>query len=1132
MTTPTLSARVDPDGVRSHALANLVEHLTGPLAAGAVTEEWQLDSVGSAQLDWARKPLLLLRVDMDLDLGALEVAVSVAGIAAGPPPAPGNPAAAGGVAGRLTFAPFTERGACLPVYPLAGQPVLPDAWIRVAAIRMAADGSATAVPAGDLTGLLTVVLVQGDLGRLAYLLGAEKPAIRRAAREVTSARLLALARSGSLDRHGADLGVPRFTDRLVTEPGPPPQLSTAPRTEPDSREPDPDYRRRLAVFRQLAVPTRAGALEALNGPGNPAGLPTGWLAALGGTRRIDLAEETNPFAVGMMLVSTAGADVRPALLADLRRDRLVRPVLSPDATAAYASRLLTDAQRADLDQLSQALRDGYTFTAQASSDPALAPGLARALSLVARCRTELGAAGTLSLRHAQDGAGGSRYELGFGADLGRVSAAAAEQLRTAALAWTPGPGTPPDLAGVLHAAAARAAAGPDPLLGWLFEACGLRTVQAITTATLYVSQLPIAGLDVSGIAAQPAGGWSHIVPLSQPFAVLRYARSAGTAELVRAPGDGAADTVIASQAGLPAFDQMLLVPGRNPRTTDLVLGYRRAAGAGDFYSVTGAGLLLIREHADWRKSWSLIAPGRFGGSTSAGDLVFFERSTGTFELYSVTDDAQILPVQGQATLTSGGWGSWTDLVACPGLNDDGTDGLLCYDSGSGDVQLLVPDTAAGFRVAWHRAGWRPGLTHVRPGPAGPDVHIAPQAGEPQLLGHDREDGTLTTWGGLRDGTLAPTGTFRVGQRALTHLTVQVPRPGLVLAKGAQAPRLVTYDRASGLSGLIPLPLPDQMAVQRGQPTPGQPAPGQLAPPAVRWSDPSPMTFTATFSAVPGDQSQPHVVLTDSISAAATAWAADGQPAWTVITDAAAQQAIWAQIAGPGPFAPALAAAGLPVAGSSFPEAAGSLPGQYLATLQLNDAQVARWRAGQDTDQVSVLAEVLSVGGLASAAALPTTTGALAIVVAITGLPGVGLTLADRRTAGYRWYALPVRGLPGRATATGAVTRYLPADDGLTLLVVLGYRRSGQADPYEVRVTPAPDGVLTPDQYEFLLNVVERAVPAGVEINSYALRRQHVDISGDGIADPLTPPLARTYRRFRTRNGRDPHVGTTSRKANP
>ena len=989
---------------------------------------------------------------------------------------------------------------------------------------MAADGSGTTVSAGDLTGLLTVVLVQGDLGRLAFLLGAEKPAIRRAARELTSARLLALARSGSLDRHGADLGVPRFTDRLVTEPGPPPQLSTAPRTEPDGREPDLSYRRRLAVFRQFAVPTRAGALEALNGPGDPAGPPIGWLAALGGTRRIDLAEETNPFAVGMMLVSTAGADVRPALLADLRRDRLVRPIPSPDATAAYTSRLLTDAQRADLDQLSQALRDGYTFTAQASSDPALAPGLARALALVARCRTELGAAGTLTLQRAQDGAGGSRYELGFGADLGRVPAAAAEQLRTAALAWTPGPATPPDLAGVLHAAAASATAGPDPLLGWLFEACGLRTVQAITTATLYVSQLPIGGLDVSGPAAQPAGGWSHVVPLSQPFAVLRYARSAGTAELVRAPGDGAAHTVIASQAGLPAFDQMLPVPGRNLRTTDLVLGYRRAAGVGDFYSITAAGLLLIREHADWRKSWSLIAPGRFGGSTSSVDLVFFERSTGTFELYSVTDDAQILPVQGQATLTSGGWGSWTDLVACPGLNDDGTDGLLCYDSGSGDVQLLVPDTAAGFRVAWHRAGWRPGLTHVRSGPA---RRIAPQAGRPQLLGYDREAGTVTVWDGLSDGTLTPTGTFGVGQRALTHLAVQIPRPGPALAKGAQAPRLVTYDRASGLSGLIPLPLPDQLAAQRGQPAPGQPNPGQLAPPAVRWSDPSPVTFTATFAAVPGDQSQPHVVLTDSISAAATAWAADGQPAWTVITDAAAQQAIWAQIAGPGPLAPALAAAGLPVAGSSFPAAAGSLPAQYLATLQLNDAQVARWRAGQDTDQVSVLAEVLSAGGLASAAALPTTAGALAIAVAVTGLPGVGLTLADRRTAGYRWYVLPVRGLPGRATATGAVTRYLPADDGLTLLVVLGYRRSGQADPYEVQVTPVPDGVLTPDQYEFLLNVVERAVPAGIEINTYALRRQHVDISGDGTADPLTPPLARTYRRFRIRNLRDPRVGTMS-----
>jgi hypothetical protein len=46
-----------------------------------------------------------------------------------------------------------------------------------------------------------------------------------------------------------------------------------------------------------------------------------------------------------------------------------------------------------------------------------------------------------------------------------------------------------------------------------------------------------------------------------------------------------------------------------------------------------------------------------------------------------------------------------------------------------------------------------------------------------------------------------------------------------------------------------------------------------------------------------------------------------------------------------------------------------------------------------------------------------------------------------------------------------------------------------------------------------MNVLERAFPIGVEINTFSVRRRHVDLDGDGIPDPLPPAAARTYRPF-------------------
>jgi hypothetical protein len=86
-------------------------------------------------------------------------------------------------------------------------------------------------------------------------------------------------------------------------------------------------------------------------------------------------------------------------------------------------------------------------------------------------------------------------------------------------------------------------------------------------------------------------------------------------------------------------------------------------------------------------------------------------------------------------------------------------------------------------------------------------------------------------------------------------------------------------------------------------------------------------------------------------------------------------------------------------------------------------------------------------------------------------------------------------------------------------VVLGYVRRGLADPYEFRLELPPEALLTLEQYEFVMNVLERVCPIGVQANTFSIRQSHVDLDGDGNAEALPPSLFRTYRRYHRRHMR-------------
>jgi hypothetical protein len=294
------------------------------------------------------------------------------------------------------------------------------------------------------------------------------------------------------------------------------------------------------------------------------------------------------------------------------------------------------------------------------------------------------------------------------------------------------------------------------------------------------------------------------------------------------------------------------------------------------------------------------------------------------------------------------------------------------------------------------------------------------------------------------------------------------------------------------------------------------APDVVAPGATQ-------PIEARFHA-PGDPGG-NALLLAGLGAAAADWAAAGQPAWTSMTDAAARTR-WASV----PVRPTgqpvhqvVAAAGLPSVVDPAPVVAalGALPDELVETIELDAAFSAALVAGQPAagERLARLVAVLRDNHLASALPLVDNGNRVLLVLSVIGLPQAGVNLAERRATGFRWYTVGLGGGGAEIKAIGSRTVLTAKTPGLVAVVALSYVRTGLTDPYEFRVE-LPDGAtLTLAQYERLMNALSRVCPTGVEINTYAIRRDHVDLDGDGTAEPLRPAVARTFRTFRQRRQR-------------
>jgi hypothetical protein len=461
----------DSDPRRSASHDNLIAHLIGPFLAATANTSVALATGPSglaASVDWvSRQPLLLIGTRLPLAERALVATVQVT-------PRGSQPSSAA----TVRFAPFSEAGAFLPVWPVGPLPtpeVTPPFDVTVAVT-----GAPATVSADQL---LELRLIEGVLGRLLYVIGAEKQRLRRQARELLALHQLPFAfddsdaehrRMGqSLDRLGADLGIPRLVDRLDWDPQHQQTVSVS------QREPDEQYRQRLKMYRPFLMPNRRRV--------------EGALAALGVDAAVN--EPNSEFAVAIELVSSPDDAPRLALLDWLRAQHLVQP-----GTPIPATRLLPSIARAKLQDVLN-LIGGVNGRFAFPPGSYVSPLLAEALDRAGRCRAALGVTRPWKVLRAQDDTGGSRYELGLGVDVEIPPATELDLMAQNLAAGAIAPGTDVETAQLVGSLTPVPSAS-DPVGAWFLRPCGFKTVHALADRW-YLSHFPSFGTVIRSSGGTP-----------------------------------------------------------------------------------------------------------------------------------------------------------------------------------------------------------------------------------------------------------------------------------------------------------------------------------------------------------------------------------------------------------------------------------------------------------------------------------------------------------------------------------------------------------------------------------------------------------------------------------------------------
>ena len=437
----------DPGPERgADAGAAMIDHLTAPLAAGALRSVFAPGVDGAVALPSARRPTLLVVLRRALGVTSLTLTATLDGFALDP----------------LRFAPWSEAGSALV---LAGDGEASPAR----ELALGASVAGAALDPAAIADWIEIVTIEGTTGRVVTLLAAETVRLRREMGVLTAMRSLRHAGDDALDRVGTELAVPRL-DSVPAWNAARTEIVSTP-----AREPDEFYRARLAVWRPFVAPTPA-AIGALLADVDP---------------RLTVTEPGDPLAIAIKLVGIGGDGPRQALLTHLRTDRMVFLHEGGPGDAIHAARPMPPDRRA----AQEGARARLTLKFPAAPDAAVATRLADALDRAARILIALNGA-PIPLTRAQDSTGGSRFELGLGAAVTLPASADADALRKLLLDGARLPTADHEAEALIGAARSTPPPAGDRTLAWLWHAAGLVTAHRLSADALYVSHLPTRGLTV------------------------------------------------------------------------------------------------------------------------------------------------------------------------------------------------------------------------------------------------------------------------------------------------------------------------------------------------------------------------------------------------------------------------------------------------------------------------------------------------------------------------------------------------------------------------------------------------------------------------------------------------------------
>ena len=198
----------------------------------------------------------------------------------------------------------------------------------------------------------------------------------------------------------------------------------------------------------------------------------------------------------------------------------------------------------------------------------------------------------------------------------------------------------------------------------------------------------------------------------------------------------------------------------------------------------------------------------------------------------------------------------------------------------------------------------------------------------------------------------------------------------------------------------------------------------------------------------------------------------------------------------------------------------ALPSELIATLELDAALAAGLVTHDPAAAQSLLTLIIAFqkAGFFSVLPLFSRDNRVLLVLAVTTLPGNATLLTGRSKNSFRWYLTPIAGEHGTLDRQiGSRNAWIPANGVAAVIAVVAGKRGStdpreRVEPLELRVSLPDEALVSLEQYEFLMNVLDRVRPLGVVVDTRGIRSQ-IDADGNGAAERLSPTLSRTFRPY-------------------